>query len=57
MEQMANYNGGYAFQICKRCGAFHIGPDFNTEDAKVVDKCEECFDVNKKELKEMLLTY
>lgn len=48
-EQMQDCNGGYAFQICKKCGAYWTGPHFNTRTAKIVDKCEECFDVNEKE--------
>lgn len=37
------WNGWYLTQICKNCGTVLCDPDKSTDDARIVDKCKECF--------------
>lgn len=37
-------NGQYIEWICSNCGNYSIGPEFDTDECKIVNKCKECFD-------------
>ena len=40
----SSLNGGYATEICRKCGSFWTDPKGRTDTAKIRDKCRECFD-------------
>ena len=37
-------NGEYVTKICRRCGMFWTSPAGSLREAKVVDRCRECFE-------------
>ena len=36
-------NGEYCIKICRGCGMYFHGPDGDTNTAKIINQCKQCF--------------